>query len=217
MTDIMEPVRDWTGDFDIFEPEYVVSPERRWSEQRERCPIAFTERRQRTWLPVRYQDLSEIAHDVETFSSSDVAVVSIFREGESGSANFSAPPITSDPPVHTWARRLLLPSFGPSAVDRMTPITRGLANDLIDEFIDNGKADAARDYAQHIPVRVIAMMLGIPLEDEDRFTGGWSGSCRRASRTRRRLGGRSTSWSCTSRPGWLSTGRCPRASGPTTC
>src|SRR5690606_10081785 len=65
-TDVEEdygPVVDWATDFDLMDPDYVVHPEQRWAEQREGCPIAFTERRQRTWLPVRYKDLSDIAHD----------------------------------------------------------------------------------------------------------------------------------------------------------
>src|SRR3546814_5579683 len=80
------------------------------------------------------------------------------------------PPISSDPPFHTWARRLLLPAVGPSAIDMMTPITRALANSLIDEHFSDGHGDAAANYAQHIPVRVIAQMIGIPLDDEALFT-----------------------------------------------
>ncbi len=167
---ITNDIVNWVDDFDILDHGYVVQPEKTWAQMRKQCPIAFTERRSRTWLPVRYEDLAEIAHDVDGFSSRDVAVISVDRDGRGG-LPVGAPPITSDPPVHTWARRVLLPAFGPSAIDRMTPITRGLANDLIDTFVANGQADAARDYAQRIPVRVIAMMLGIPVEDEDRFTG----------------------------------------------
>ena len=73
------PVEDWATDFDILDDDYIVHPEKRWAEQRERCPIAFTERRQRTWLPVKYEDLSDIAHDVDRFSSRDIAVVSPFE------------------------------------------------------------------------------------------------------------------------------------------
>ena len=62
--------------------------------------------------------------------------------------------------MHTWARRMLLPRFGPSRIEELTPITHGLADDLIDDFIDAGQADAAQDYAQHIPVRVIARKPG---------------------------------------------------------
>ncbi len=163
------PVEDWAADFDIFEPGYVADPAARWAEQRERCPIAFTERRQRTWLPVRYKDLSAIAHDVERFSSRDIAVVSPLDVPLNDV--IPVPPISSDPPFHTWARRLLLPAFGPSAIDEMTPITRALAHSLIDEHFRDGRGDAAADYAQHIPVRVIAQMIGIPLEDEPKFTG----------------------------------------------
>jgi len=163
------PVEDWAADFDIFEPGYVADPAARWAEQRDRCPIAFTERRQRTWLPVRYKDLSAIAHDVERFSSRDIAVVSPLDVPLNDV--IPVPPISSDPPFHTWARRLLLPAFGPSAIDEMTPITRALAHSLIDEHFGDGRGDAAADYAQHIPVRVIAQMIGIPLEDEPKFTG----------------------------------------------
>ena len=48
--------------------------------------------------------------------------------------------------------------------------TRDLCHRLIDGFIEAGQADAAADYAQQIPVRVIATMLGVPLEMADEFT-----------------------------------------------
>jgi cytochrome P450 len=41
---------------------------------------------------------------------------------------------------------------------------------LIDGFIDDGRADAAAGYAQQIPPRIIASMLGIPREEADTFT-----------------------------------------------
>jgi cytochrome P450 len=162
-------VTDWATDFDIFERDYVLHPERRWDEQRESCPIAYSGRRQRTWLPVRYDDISEIAHDVEHFSSRDIAVVAPFRAPINDV--FPVPPISSDRPVHTWARRLLLPAFGPSAIEKLSPITRGLAEELIAEHFCDGHGDVASDYARHIPVRIIAQMLGVPAADEDMFTG----------------------------------------------
>ncbi len=163
---------DWSTDFDILDPSYVDDPAEVWAELRDGCPIARTERRGPTWLPVLYDDITAIAHDVEHFSSRDISVITPGRELDpTATIMLEAPPITSDPPVHTWARRLLLPAFAPSAVDAMTPVTRVLANDLIDGFLESGEADAATGYAQHIPVRVIAQMLGIPPEDEAVFTG----------------------------------------------
>lgn len=162
---------DWASDFDILDPRYILDPASIWSELRGLCPIAQTGRYGRTWMPVDYADIAKIAHDVEHFSSRDIAVITPNRElNPLAPIMLEAPPITSDPPIHTWARRLLLPAFGPSAIDAVTPVTAGLANELIDAVIDAGEADVATDYAQHIPVRVIAQMLGIPAGDEATFT-----------------------------------------------
>ena len=45
--------------------------------------------------------------------------------------------------MHTWARRLLLTRFGPTAIEAMTPITQGIADDLLDQFAADGSTDAA--------------------------------------------------------------------------
>jgi cytochrome P450 len=165
------PVSDWATDFDLFDPTYVTDPAPVWRELRERCPIARTERRGTTFLPVGYDDLRTLAQDTERFSSRDVGVVTRGRGvGETRPKLLTAPPITSDPPTHTWTRRMLLTRFGPPAIDEMTPITQRIANELIDGFQQDGRTDAAVAYARHIPVRVIATMLGVPLADEDRFT-----------------------------------------------
>jgi hypothetical protein len=50
-------------------------------------------------------------------------------------------------------------------------MTRELCSGLIDSFLAGGRADAAEDYAQQIPVRVIAHILGVPADLADTFTG----------------------------------------------
>jgi cytochrome P450 len=64
---------------------------------------------------------------------------------------------------------ILLPSFTPAAVERLVPRTREICRELIARFLETGRCDAAVDYAQHIPVRVISLMLGLPESDGDRF------------------------------------------------
>jgi cytochrome P450 len=83
-----------------------------------------------------------------------------------------APPITSDPPFHQDSRRILLPAFAPKVIDKWEPATRKVCKELLDaiETMDN-PVDAAVSYTQHIPVRVIAEMLGLPEEDGDKFRG----------------------------------------------
>jgi cytochrome P450 len=166
-----QPTIDWATDFDILDPRYVEDPASVWAELRNDCPIARTERWGPTLLPVRYADIAAIAHDVEHFSSRDIAVVTPGRlHNPHATTMLEAPPITSDPPIHGWARRLLLPAFGPTAIETQTHITRAIADDLINGFAERGHADIATDYAQHIPVRVIAQMLGVPVADEATFT-----------------------------------------------
>lgn len=164
------PVVDWAGDFDIFDAAYVADPYPLWDELRSHCPIAHTERWGGSWLPTRYEDISAIAHDIEHFSSRHVGVVPPPQGGGEG-IPFGLPPIQVDPPVHTWTRRLLLPWFSHRKVAEYELMTRSLCKTLIDGFVERGKADAAADYAQQIPVRVIARVLGVPAELSDTFTG----------------------------------------------
>jgi cytochrome P450 len=158
-------VQDWATDYDIFDPDYVRDPYPIWEDLRQHCPVAHTDRWAGSWMPIRYEDLQAIAKDVVHFSSDEVTVAPVQR-AEDG---VKAPPITSDPPEHTWARRLILPSFAPRAVDAHEDYTRELARSLIAKFIDKGEADAAVDYAQQIPPRVIGHMLGVPEEMTDEF------------------------------------------------
>jgi cytochrome P450 len=171
------PVQDWATDFDVLDPRYVSDPFSIWDDLRQSCPIAHTDRRKSSWLPTRYDDITDIAHDIAHFSSLKVAVIP-GDEDEDPNANFDGPnleyglpPISADPPLHTWTRRLLLPWFSHTRVDSYVPLTRELCRGLLDQFADAGHADAAADYAQQIPVRVIARILGVSTDLSDTFTG----------------------------------------------
>ncbi len=167
----MEPVRDWATDYDIFDAGFVRDPYPTMAELRERCPIAHTGRWEGSWMPTRYQDVVAIAQEHDTFRSREILVVPPPRGIDEGAyGNVEAPPITSDQPDHHWHRRLILPTFAPQSVARYEPYTRELCNQLIDRFAATGRADVGTDYAQQIPVRVISLMLGVPLEMADEFT-----------------------------------------------
>jgi cytochrome P450 len=167
-----EPVTDWTTDYDILDPEYVLNPFPVWDDLRQTCPIAHSDRWGGSWMPTRYADVFAVAHDVAHFSSRDVGVLTFSEEDRPASAiDLPVPPIDRDPPEHTWTRRLLLPWFSHANVALYEPMTRELCGRLIDGFHANGRADAAADYAQQIPVRVIAHVLGVPGDLADSFTG----------------------------------------------
>lgn len=168
----MEPptrpdVDDWATDFDHTHPEYTADPYSIWKDLRESgCPVAHTERFHGVYLPTRHEDISAIAHDTEHFSSKSVLVseTAVADLGE-----FRSPPITSDPPEHQSHRRALLPAFSPKAIEKWLPITRDICRGLLDDIGDVRSCDGSEDYAKHIPVKVIARMIGIPEEDGDMF------------------------------------------------
>ena len=163
---------DWVSDYDIFDPDFVRNPYPLMSEIRESaCPVAHTDRWGGSWMPTRYDDIVAAAQEYDIFTSRNIIVVPPpTGQIEGPYAGVAAPPITSDPPEHHWHRRTILPTFAPQAVAKYEEGTRALCNRLIDSFIDAGQADAAAEYAQQIPVRVIATMLGVPLEMADEFT-----------------------------------------------
>ncbi len=165
---IAGPVADWATDFSHVEPEWSADPYPIQDDLRQRCPIARTERFGGGWLPTRYSDVAAIAYDTERFSSRAV-VMSNFRPPRELAPVGGIPPISSDPPFHHDARRLLLPAFTKTEVSKQAPATRALCHALIDAFDGQDVVNAARDYAQHIPMRVIAGMLGFPPEHGPQF------------------------------------------------
>ncbi len=158
------PVLDWVHDFDHTDPRWTENPFPIWDELRAASPVVHTERFLGCYMPTTYEAVKEVAYDTEHFSSRRVIVRDIRPE-----INNRAPPITSDPPEHKPAKQLLLPPFTPDAMKKLEPRVRAICNELIDEFIADGKCDAAARYTKHIPVRAIAHMLGIPEKDGDLF------------------------------------------------
>lgn len=172
---VSSQVSDWGTDYDVLDAGYVRDPYPVWDELRSGCPVAHSDRWGGSFMPTRYADVVAVAHDIGRFSSRDVGVIGAGEvEGEvapgSVTVGVGLPPIDSDPPVHTWARRLILPWFSHTRVDGYESMTRDLCNSLIDGVIARGHADAAVDYAQRIPVKVISWMLGVPDELSDTFT-----------------------------------------------
>jgi cytochrome P450 len=162
------PVSDWATDFSQMEPEWAADPYSIQDDLRQRCPIAHTNRFGGGWLVTRYEDVAAVAHDTERFSSRSI-IMGNFRPPRELAPIGGSPPITSDPPFHHDARTLLLPAFTKTAVSKQEPAARALCHSLIDALEGRDIVDGAADYAQHIPVRVIADMLGFPPQDGPQF------------------------------------------------
>jgi cytochrome P450 len=117
------------------------------------------------WNVFAYDDIQMILSDYETFSSEYMPMI-------------DENPLTrglaqSDPPFHHQMRRIVAKVFTVRAIENMKPFIEQMTNDLIDRVIDQGELDVTNDIAIPIPIQVIAKMLGIPSEDQEKFKD-WS-------------------------------------------
>ena len=78
--------------------------------------------------------------------------------------------LDSEPPKHTRLRSLVGKAFSRSRIDSLKPEIERLAGILLDKAEDKlartGTFDLIADYAEPLPVKVIAALLGFPDEDE---------------------------------------------------
>jgi cytochrome P450 len=69
-----------------------------------------------------------------------------------------------EPPEHTRLRGLVNRAFVSREIGRLRPRISALAHELIDAFENRGTADLLEAFATPIPLRVIAELVGVPLE-----------------------------------------------------
>ncbi len=78
--------------------------------------------------------------------------------------------LDSEPPKHARLRSLVMKAFNPKRIESMRPdverITQGLLDDIEHKLSQTGEFDLIADFAEPLPVKVIASMLGFPDEDE---------------------------------------------------
>jgi cytochrome P450 len=78
--------------------------------------------------------------------------------------------LDSEPPKHTRLRSLVGKAFSRSRIEGLRPEVERIANNLLDQaenkLSSNGNFDLIADYAEPLPVKVIAALLGFPDRDE---------------------------------------------------
>jgi cytochrome P450 len=125
------------------------------------------------WLVTRYDDVVAVLKD-ERFAKD-------WRRAMTPEQLAQIPPIPEvmrplsenmldkDPPDHERLRRLVSKAFTPRLIERMRPRVQEIADTLLDAVEDKGGMDLIDDYAFPLPITVIAELLGVPVEDRNRF------------------------------------------------
>ena len=85
--------------------------------------------------------------------------------------------LDSEPPKHTRLRSLVMKAFNPKTIAALEPqiqtITKTLLTQARARLDTNGEFDLIADFAEPLPVRVIAHLLGFP-ETEEHLLRPWS-------------------------------------------
>ena len=110
------------------------------------------------WEVFRYQDVLHVLSDYTTFSID-------------GNQPESFPGVLgkSDPPQHRQLRSLVSKAFTPRRIAELTPHLILIVDELLETAKVAGKMNVTTALTNPLPVRVIACMLGLPPEDQERF------------------------------------------------
>ncbi len=158
-----------SGDYDLFAEDYVADPFPFWAEARG-CPVHTSERWGGSHLVIGYDAVVKAAGNIPTLTSTlGTSAAPTLDDRTDPYAPRSI--INSDPPDHAPVRRVMLPTFSPPAVAVYEPITRGLCESYLDDLSDRTDIDAAVEYAQRIPARVIGLILGVDESMTAEFIG----------------------------------------------
>jgi cytochrome P450 len=75
-----------------------------------------------------------------------------------------------DPPDHTRLRSLVSKAFVPKVVNELAPQIAELVDAMLDHVAERARFDVVDALAHPLPVTVICLLLGVPLEDEAEFS-----------------------------------------------
>ena len=161
--------------FDPADPAFIADPYPTLNALRERGPI-HRDAEWNLWLVTRYKDVRAVQLDrrlgrVEQGHALPSDLRPIRELGLEGWGPYYEVERHSllmlEPPEHTRLRALVNRAFTPRRVrDLRTPVT-SIADALLESLRDRSTFDLLGDYAQPYSVRVIATLLGAPVDDAD--------------------------------------------------
>ncbi|MDP1795269.1 MAG: cytochrome P450 [Acidimicrobiales bacterium] len=169
-------------DYDPFNPANTQDPYPIYKRMREEAPVWRGGMYNEVFLS-RHADITAVLRDAERFSSDSANLAPELRAmnpsaddvNQGMMAGFLGGKIMlfSDPPDHTRLRRLASHAFTPRAIEKWRPRIRSLVEEMLSQFGPGDEFDVMDVLARPLPVVVIAELLGVPLEDQEKFAG-WS-------------------------------------------
>ncbi|QOS79338.1 cytochrome P450 [Paenibacillus sp. JNUCC31] len=160
-----------TSQSEFFTKEFTHNPYPVYEKFRESDPVfrVMFPHGELGWMITRYENAVEVLKD-NRFSKDVVK-----RYGPDQQNIFVHNMLFSDPPDHRRLRGLVQQAFTPRLIEGMRSHIQDIANDLLDNLNSQDKMNLIDEFAFPLPIIVISEILGVPLEDQDKFRL-WSNS-----------------------------------------
>ncbi len=111
----------------------------------------------------RYDEIAQVLRDNETFSSA--IIINFF-----GDVFGKHVMLGMDEPEHRRYRSLVSAAFSQkSLARRQDDLVEQVANELIDRFVERGRAELVREFTFPYPTLITAGLLGLPRDDYAQF------------------------------------------------
>jgi cytochrome P450 len=156
--------------FNPMDPEFLADPYPTYHRLRDEDPVHHSPLD--FWVLTRYEDVAAVLRDPRFIKEPLVSMVAA-RFGVTVPPGVGLSMLDRDPPDHTRLRSLVSKAFTPRVVEGLRPRIQKMVDDLITRAEAVGTMDLIEEFAYPIPVNVICAMLGVPVEDHERFKG-WS-------------------------------------------
>ena len=156
--------------FNPMDPEFLADPYPTYHRLRNEDPVHHSPLD--FWVLTRYEDVAAVLRDPRFIKEPLVSMVAA-RFGVTVPPGVGVSMLDRDPPDHTRLRSLVSKAFTPRVVEGLRPRIQKMVDDLITRAEAVGTMDLIEEFAYPIPVNIICEMLGVPVEDHERFKG-WS-------------------------------------------
>jgi cytochrome P450 len=152
-------------------------PHESWTLLREESPVhrcEFGGDFEDFWAITRHADIMDVSGKPHLFSNREGPMIlsraqqlQVAKRAQSALGQMRTI-IEMDPPEHRDFRRVASGFFTPRSIRGLDGIVTESARTLIDSLGEEGECDFVEQVAQRHPLRVLATLLGIDREDEDR-------------------------------------------------
>jgi len=121
-------------------------------EKMKKCPVAHSNTDGGFWIVTGFKDSMRVLTDWQTF-------VSPSRIPKDFTFDPPMPPIDYNPPLQRDFRALMNPYFTPEYVEQFRPQIVTIVNELIDDFVDDGRCEITNQFSRPVASRMTFELL----------------------------------------------------------